>query len=144
MAFTTTEQNIVKREKILKAFVGLNEGQEVTYSDFASVVGYPLPDMNRDAQFIWACRNAHKKGVVVRHKWGTESFRRMTKEEIAYDTSRAKRIRSQAKSGMNEVSVALASNDKNVQALAAAKSARFSLIRDTAPTSNRRLVADII
>lgn len=144
MAFTTTEQNILKREKLLKAFTGMAEGEEVTYAAFAKSVGYPLADKNQDAQFVWACRNAHKRGVVIRHKWGTESFRRLTKEEIAMDTSRAKRIRTQAKSGMNEVSVALASNDKNIQAIASAKAARFSLIRDMAPTSNKKLLADVI
>lgn len=144
MAFTTTEQNVIKREKILKAFANMAEGEEVTYAAFSKSVGYPLADKNQDAQFIWACRNAHKRGAVIKHKHGTESFRRLTKEEAAMDVSRARRIRTQAKYAMNEVTVAFASNDKNIQSIAAAKAARFSLIRDTAPTSNRKLVGDMI
>jgi hypothetical protein len=144
MAFTSTEQNIIKREKILKAFTSMNEGEDSTYAALAEKVGYPLPDANRDSQFVWASENAYRKGVVIKHNWGTTTFRRLTKEEIAMDTSRAKRIRSQAKRGLNEVSVAMASNDKNVQSVASAKAARFSLIRDTAPTSNRKLVGDMI
>lgn len=144
MAFTTTEQNIIKRETILKAFANMAEGEETTYEAFAKAISYPIPDANQDAQFIWASRNAHKRGIVIRHKWGTRSFRRLTKEEIALDTSRARRIRSQARSGFNEAGVALSSNDKNVQAMASAKAARFSLIRDTAPVSNRKLVSDMV
>lgn len=140
--FETTQQSVAKRHKIMKVFAAMAEGAVMTYDDLAKAIDFPIDGDSRDPQFAWAVKHAPDSGIVIRHVRGTREFRRMTKQEIASDSMRPRKIRNQAKAGLREVSVAMASNDKNVQAIASAKAARFSLIRDVAPTSNRRLASD--
>lgn len=142
--FTPLEINVIKRTKILKAFEKMPEGSTMTYAALSAKIGSDLVNNGNDPQFKWAAKKGPESDVVVRHVYGTDSFKRLTKEEIAQSTDRARRIKNQAKTGLDEVSVAMKSNDKNVQAVAQAKAARFSIIRDMAPTSNRKVISDKI